>query len=75
MKTVNNWKQTADGKERSKLLTKNNKIDGRMKAGEPVRNAYLTVEEVERYQHLANVFSQMCKTRDDLKAEKRKMKD
>ena len=75
MQTVNAWKQTAEGKERSKLLTRKNKMDDRMKAGQPVGNAYLTVEEVERYQHLDNVFSQMCKTRDDLKAEKRKMKD
>ena len=49
-------------------------MDDRLKAGEPVGNVYLTVEEVERYQHLDNVFSQMCKTRDDLKAEKRKTK-
>jgi len=75
MQTVNAWKQTADGKERSKLLTRKNKIDDRMKAGEPAGNAYLIVEEVERYQHIVNVSSQMCNTRDDLKAEKMKMKD
>ena len=46
-----------------------------MKAGELVGNAYIPVEEVERYQHLGNMFSQMCKTRDDLKADKRKMRD
>ena len=60
MQTVNAWKQTAEGNERSKLLTRKNKMDDRMKAGEPVRNAYLTVEEVEGYQHLDNVALVKC---------------
>jgi len=42
-----------------------------MNTDEAVGKACLTVDEINRFQHLNNLFNQMCKTSDDMKADKK----
>ena len=75
-KAVEQWKETREGRDRSRLLTKYNRMNNLLKRGLPVgASTHMSVEETCQFQELDKKFKSMCKLRDDLKADKKKMKE
>jgi len=75
MKAVTTWKSTQDRKDRSRLLTKKNKMNDLISRGEPAGPFWMSVDEVSRYQDLEKEFNRLCNVRDSMKKEKKKKKE